>query len=195
MVRKMPNSGFIPTLSPSVKMKVFLRSFLQVSTVAICWAATERTGRSIRLNSSKQPQEPDWARPSYLKKKSNPKHTKHKTYMFIFIHYIIWILLAYMLNVTWPNWKPGAVIAVLTEKRTKSNVYRCLRTFDIDHRCVTPLNILPRPLKSIWSEQLNTTTYLPKQRPMSLVVSVFPVPAGPAGAPPMLIPRAWAKVM
>lgn len=58
-----------------------------------------------------------------------------------------------------------------------------------------PLYILPSPLKSIWSEQLNTTTYLPRQRPMSLVVSVFPVPAGPAGAPPMLMPRAWDSVM
>lgn len=59
----MPNSGFISTLSPSVKMKFLRRSFLQVSTMAICWAATESTDRSIRLNSSKQPHEPDWARP------------------------------------------------------------------------------------------------------------------------------------
>ena len=37
-----------------------------------------------------------------------------------------------------------------------------------------------------------------KQYPLlglTLVVSVFPVPAGPAGAPPIDIPRAWARVM
>lgn len=37
-----------------------------------------------------------------------------------------------------------------------------------------PLKILPRPLKSIWSEQLKTTTYFPRQRPMSFIVSVLP---------------------
>ena len=63
MVRKRPNSGSRSTLSPSVKMNWDLRSFLQASTMAICWAATDSTGSSMRLNSSKQPQEPDWARP------------------------------------------------------------------------------------------------------------------------------------
>jgi len=28
-----------------------------------CWAATDNTGSVILLNSSKQPQDPDWARP------------------------------------------------------------------------------------------------------------------------------------
>lgn len=64
MVRKSPNSGFRVTLSPSVKTKDVLRSFLHVKIMEICWAATERTGRSIRLNSSKQPQDPDCANPS-----------------------------------------------------------------------------------------------------------------------------------
>lgn len=52
---------------------------------------------------------------------------------------------------------------------------------------------LARPLKNfatmIWSipsEQLNTTHYLAKALARSLVDSVFPVPAGPAGAPPKL---------
>lgn len=63
IVRKMPNSGLISTWSPSVKTKFLRRSFLHVRTIAICWAATDKTGRSMRLNSSKQPQEPDWARP------------------------------------------------------------------------------------------------------------------------------------
>ena len=40
-----------------------------------------------------------------------------------------------------------------------------------------------------------TITYIPKERPMSFTVSVFPVPAGPAGAPPKNIPIACAKVM
>lgn len=80
IVRKIPNSGFISTLSPSVKIKFFRRSFLQVSTMAICWAATESTGRSIRLNSSKHPQEPDWARPKDRKKykKWNSSSGMHK---------------------------------------------------------------------------------------------------------------------
>lgn len=64
MVRKSPNSGFIVTLSPSVKIKDFFRSFLHVRIMEICWAATDRTGKSIRLNSSKQPQDPDCASPS-----------------------------------------------------------------------------------------------------------------------------------
>lgn len=38
-------------------------------------------------------------------------------------------------------------------------------------------------LQSICSEQLNTYTIIPRARPRSLVVSVLPVPAGPAGAP------------
>ena len=63
IVRKIPNSGFMSTTSPSVKMNWVLRSFLQLRTIAICCAATDNTGRSIRLNSSKQPHAPDWARP------------------------------------------------------------------------------------------------------------------------------------
>lgn len=59
MVRKRPNSGFISTRSPSVKMKFFFLSFLHVRTTEICCAATDNTGSSMRLNSSKQPQEPD----------------------------------------------------------------------------------------------------------------------------------------
>jgi len=63
IVRKRPNSLSRSTRSPSLKMNCDLRSFLQTRIIAICWAATERTGSSIRLNSSKQPQEPDCARP------------------------------------------------------------------------------------------------------------------------------------
>ena len=47
------------------------------------------------------------------------------------------------------------------------------------------------PLKNLamlWvfnpSEQLKTTHCIAKAFPKSLVVSVFPVPAGPSGAPP-----------
>ena len=67
MVKKIPNSMLRATLSPSVKMKFFLRSFLLCSTMAICWAATDNTGSSILLNSSKQPHEPDWAKPGIEK--------------------------------------------------------------------------------------------------------------------------------
>ena len=59
-----PNSGSRSTTSASVKTNCGLRSFLQTSTMAICWAATESTGNSIRLNSSKQPHEPDCAKPT-----------------------------------------------------------------------------------------------------------------------------------
>ncbi len=63
MVRKSPNSGSRSTTSPSVKMNCDFRSFLHCSTMAICCAATDNTGSSIRLNSSKQPHDPDCARP------------------------------------------------------------------------------------------------------------------------------------
>ena len=39
------------------------------------------------------------------------------------------------------------------------------------------------------------TTKIPSARPRSLTDSVFPVPAGPAGAPPKYMPRACASVM
>jgi len=45
------------------------------------------------------------------------------------------------------------------------------------------------------SEQLKTTHYFAKALARSLVDSVFPVPAGPAGAPPRLRERAPIKVM
>ena len=63
MVKKIPNSVSMSTLSPSVKINDVFLSFLHRSTMAICWAATDNTGNSIRLNSSKQPHEPDWAKP------------------------------------------------------------------------------------------------------------------------------------
>ena len=65
MVRKSPNSGSRSTTSPSVKTNCVLCSFLAASTMAICCAATDNTGRSIRLNSSKQPHDPDCARPAH----------------------------------------------------------------------------------------------------------------------------------
>ena len=70
IVRKMPNSGSRATLSPSEKMKAALRSFLAVRTMAICCAATDKTGSSMRLNSSKQPHDPDCARPLQKMKKT-----------------------------------------------------------------------------------------------------------------------------
>lgn len=59
-----------------------------------------------------------------------------------------------------------------------------------------------RPLKnfatikwSIPSEQLNTTHYLARALARSLVDSVLPVPAGPAGAPPKFKLRAPMRVI
>jgi len=59
-----------------------------------------------------------------------------------------------------------------------------------------------RPLKneviiiiSIVGEQLNTTHYLARALARSLVDSVLPVPAGPAGAPPKSSLRAPINVI
>ena len=48
----------------------------------------------------------------------------------------------------------------------------------------SPEKNLPIVFTSKPSEQLNTTQQIAKAFARSLVVSVFPVPAGPAGAPP-----------
>jgi len=48
----------------------------------------------------------------------------------------------------------------------------------------SPLNNFFIVTAVIWSEQLNTMQYLPKHLARSLVDSVLPVPAGPAGAAP-----------
>ena len=50
-----------------------------------------------------------------------------------------------------------------------------------------------RTLKSSPSEQLNTTHCIAKALAKSFVVSVFPVPAGPAGAPPVQIKKIMKK--
>ena len=47
----------------------------------------------------------------------------------------------------------------------------------------------------IWSEQLKTITGRPTALPKSFVVYVLPVPAGPAGAPPITRLRACVKVI
>jgi hypothetical protein len=50
----------------------------------------------------------------------------------------------------------------------------------------SPLKNLASIVYSISGEQLKTTHYLASALARSLVVSVLPVPAGPAGAPPLL---------
>jgi hypothetical protein len=57
------------------------------------------------------------------------------------------------------------------------------------------MKICPKESVFICSEQLKTKTGIPQALPKSFVVSVFPVPAGPAGAPPILRDKAWVKVM
>lgn len=52
---------------------------------------------------------------------------------------------------------------------------------------------LPSCFFSIYTSE--HTTKFPSERPKSFTVSVFPVPAGPAGAPPSDIPNAWERVM
>ena len=51
----------------------------------------------------------------------------------------------------------------------------------------SPLKNLPMARKSRPSLQLKTTHCLARALARSFVVSVFPVPAGPAGAPPKII--------
>lgn len=51
IVMKIPNSLFSSMVSPSVKTNDFFFSLRAVSTTATCWAATDSTGNSIRLNS------------------------------------------------------------------------------------------------------------------------------------------------
>jgi len=58
-----------------------------------------------------------------------------------------------------------------------------------------PLKNLPTIMKSIESEQLKTTHYLARALAKSLVDSVLPVPAGPAGAPPKLSLKAPIRVI
>lgn len=57
-----------------------------------------------------------------------------------------------------------------------------------------PEKSLPKDVKSIDSEQFITITNLAIFFPKSLTVSVFPVPAGPYGAPPLLRYNAVVKV-
>lgn len=70
IVKKTPNSGSIKTISPSVNVNWLRRSFLQAKMMAICWAATDKAANSMRLNSSKQPHDPDLARPAKYNKKT-----------------------------------------------------------------------------------------------------------------------------
>lgn len=58
-----------------------------------------------------------------------------------------------------------------------------------------PLKNLATIIWSIPSEQLKTTHYLANALAKSLVDSVFPVPAGPAGAPPRFKFRAPINVI
>ena len=61
--------------------------------------------------------------------------------------------------------------------------------------CARPEKVLAITLEFIWSEQFITITQMARPRPRSLVVSVFPVPAGPAGAPPRMRRSACVSVM
>lgn len=67
--------------------------------------------------------------------------------------------------------KAGLLVAVGLRPYSSVNLFQQHNSTSL---WLSPLNILPKPLKSIWSEQLKTTTYFPRQRPMSLMVSVLP---------------------
>jgi len=109
MVRKIPNSLSIDTTSPSVNMNWGLFIFLHCSTIAICWAATDSTGSSIRLNSSKQPQDPDCASPvnkiesckQYSSQLVNLCTTIHVNQLFTKLQMITLPTLGIIVNLVW----------------------------------------------------------------------------------------------
>ena len=84
---------------------------------------------------------------------------------------------------------------VLTTERT--SIIILLNSSKQPHAPVydNPINIYPNESVFIYSEQLNTKTGNPQALPKSLVVSVLPVPAGPAGAPPIFKESAYVKVI
>lgn len=59
----------------------------------------------------------------------------------------------------------------------------------------SPLKNLDIAATSNWSEQLKTIHYLAVAFAKSFVVSVFPVPAGPSGAPPKFNCKAPINVL
>lgn len=72
---------------------------------------------------------------------------------------------------------------------------KCLHGCSSLHTWARPEYMRPIDLKSNPSEQLTTITYMPKDLPRSLTVSVFPVPAGPLGEPPRCRCSAVVRVM
>ena len=108
--------------------------------------------------------------------------------------------------VFWPSMKGNSVLCCLSADSTQLT---CCATTDSTGSsirlnsskqphafdCARPRMILPSATRSCSGPQLKTTQYLPKVRARSLVVSVLPVPAGPAGAPPMYIDTACDSVM
>ena len=65
IVMNMPTSLSSLMTWPSLNWKVARSWRMASSTEATCAAATESTSRSMRLNSSKHPQQPDCASPLY----------------------------------------------------------------------------------------------------------------------------------
>jgi hypothetical protein len=60
---------------------------------------------------------------------------------------------------------------------------------------ISPLKNLAMECVLRPSEQLNTTHYIANALAKSLVLSVFPVPAGPSGAPPKFNCKALISVL
>lgn len=107
------------------------------------------------------------------------------------------------------QWPPGAepltpvipspplhqTVRLLSAMSRESSAFLpCLCHLHTKPYLARPLKNLPMAMTSSWSEQLNTTVWMAKALPRSFVVSVFPVPAGPAGAPPNLRCRAPVRV-
>jgi hypothetical protein len=85
-------------------------------------------------------------------------------------------------------------IVAITDNTSES--IRLNSSKQIQHPVVTyPMNNFSSILISFDSEQLNTIQNFPKILARSLILSVFPVPAGPAGLAPNLFYRAVIMVM
>lgn len=86
---------------------------------------------------------------------------------------------------------PGSALA-----QTRKQLPNSLRTLHHYNPYSPTLyhDLFSHTLKSMPSPQLVTTHSNPMALAKSLTVSVLPVPAGPAGAPPKCMERAWVIV-
>lgn len=90
------------------------------------------------------------------------------------------------INSVWPDFFADVIDSTYIATTDNTSKSILLNSSKQPHRpdWHNPLNIFAMSVNLCSEEQLVTTTNIPKVLPRSLTVSVFPVPAGPAGAPP-----------